>query len=206
MQFASMNIAVVGTPAVVEEYALLYASAGHHVSIAFREGEQGRIARRLNELANIDLCSIEEAGANADMVIIAALPRHVRELAYWLGDVRDKVIVDASANLLATPEDMLNTVGAIKAITGSSNIVKVFSTRGYEQLLEPLLGNSHVQLLLAGDSRKAKMLVKILAHDLGITKFVDFGGDDKLPMFNDMIRCWRGINAPVSVPEAVASV
>ena len=48
-----------------------------------------------------------------------------------------------------------------------------------------------IELLLAGDSKKAKEVAKILTLDLGVDQFFDFGGDDAVPLFNEMTSGWR---------------
>jgi predicted dinucleotide-binding enzyme len=188
--FVSMKVALIGTGEIAERFALQYAAAGHEVLMAWKTGDKG-INPRLAMLENITVCSIEEAAQNADMIIVATSPADVREVAYWLGDVRGKVIIDATANIPVSQDEQVNTFWAIKAITGSLHIVKVFSTRGYEQLLKPLFKHDRIQLILAGDSRKAKEIVKILTIDLGTNKFFDMGGSEVMPLFNELTAGWR---------------
>ena len=201
-----MNIAVIGVAAIVEEYALKYACAGHEVSIALIDAPAEITRKRLAAVNRITVCTIEAAAADADMIIIASMPKDIREIAYWLGDVRKKVVIDCSANLLSVADDLLNTVMAIKAITGGEHIIKVFSTRGYEQLLRPLFGHSDVQLMMAGDSKKAKELAKILTLDLGVDKFIDLGGDQSLTMFNEMVRSWKSASLCCTENKAWAEI
>ncbi len=194
-KFVSMNIAVIGTGKIVAAYAIRYALAGHDVFIALKGGDATVVNKILAPYDNIVACSIEDAAAVADLVVIASSPKDVREIAYWLGDVRGKVIIDATANLHTTIDEQVNTAGAIKAITGSQHIVKVFSTRGYERLLKPLFRHERVQLVLAGDSKKAKEIVKILTTDLGVNDFVDLGSDETMPLFDELTKCWRNLAA-----------
>ena len=186
-----MKIGLIGTGAIAESYARRYLHAGHIVLMAWKDGDSAGISSELSDYVNLHVCSIEEAAASADLIIIATSPIHVREVAYWLGDVRRKVIIDATANIFAASEEQVRTVCAIKAITGAPHIVKVFSTRGYEQLLKPLFGHDQVQLVLVGDSKKAKEIVKILTINLGVDLFFDMGSSDAIPLFNEMTRGWR---------------
>lgn len=189
-----MNIAIIGVRDLVEIYALNYALAGHEVFMAFKDKYSRTMPSVLENYENIRVCSIEEAGEAADMIIVAAYPKDVREIAYWLGDVRRKVIIDATANIQAPDDETANTIGAMRAITGSANVIKVFSTRGYEQLLKPLLGGDKTQLLLAGDSKKAKEITKILTIELGVNRFVDLGGDEAIPLFDELTKGWRNLS------------
>ena len=199
--FASMNIAVIGSGVTAEAYALAFACAGHEVFMALKNGDTKRVSPGIAALQHINLCSIESAAAIADMVIIATPAWDVREVAYWLGDVRGKVIVDATANVFSTDDCQVSTVSAIKAITGSQHVIKVFNTRGYDKLLHPLFGGQKPELLLVSDSKKAKELTRIMATEIGITNCYDFGDGSSLPLFNAMTQCWRSLlitqyNAP----------
>lgn len=199
--FASMNIAVIGTGTTVVAYAMRYAGAGHNVFISVMGGDNAALASKLAAFDNIAVCNIENAASVADLIVITSSPRDVREIAYWLGDVRGKVIIDATANIHSAVHEQVNTQGAIKAITGSQHIVKVFSTRGYEELLKPLFRQDKVQLVLVGDSKKAKEVTKILTLDLGVNNFIDLGSDEALPLFDEMTKCWRNLAAKAQVAQ-----
>lgn len=192
-KFASMNIAVIGTGYTVAAYSVRYARAGHDVFIALMGNDNAALINSLSPYDNIVFCSIENAAAIADLIVITSSPKDIREIAYWLGDVRGKVIIDATANIHTTVDEQVNTAGAIKAITGSQHIVKVFSTRGYEQLLKPLFKKDTVALILVGDSKKAKEITKILTIDLGVSDFMDLGADDAIPLFDELTKCWRNL-------------
>ena len=196
-KFVSMNIAVIGTGKIAATYGIRYARAGHDVFIALKGGNNTNteLIQSLVLYDNIVVCSIEDAAAVADIIVIASAPGDVREIAYWLGDVRGKVILDATANIHAATDEQVNTYGVIKAITGSQHVVKVFSTRGYEQLLKPLFQKDKIQLILAGDSKKAKEITKILTIDLGVKDFVDLGAEDTIPLFDELTKCWRNLVA-----------
>ena len=191
-RFVSLNVAVIGEGNVSDVYTAALNVAGHEVFLA----GTGEINSLWQHADNVTVCSIEEAAERADFIIIATEPKNVREVAYWLGDVRGKVIIDVTANVVCNDNDRVNTARAIAAITGAPHITKIFNTAGYEQLLKPIFGKQQVQMILAGDSRKAKEITKIIAKELGINKFYDFGGDNTLPLFEEMTKCWRDMLTP----------
>ena len=191
--FASMNIAIIGTTVVAESYALGFAKAGHEVLMAWKENTKTRLSKELSAFTNINAYSIESAAAIADLIIIATPPKDVREVSYWLGYVRRKVIIDVTCNVFAGTEEQVTTICALKAITGSSHIVKVFNTRGYEKMIRPLFFNRPVELLMAGDSKKAKAIAEILGGELGIFNCYDFGDSTDIPLFNELTRSFRNL-------------
>ena len=192
--FVSMNIAIIGSGETAVDFATGFACAGHEVFMATKDGDKGTSRTLFEVFDNIYPSSIIDAAEIADLVIIATAPNDVREVAYWLGDVRRKVIIDATANVSAPDEDFVKTVAGIQAITGSPHIVKVFRTKGYEKMLKPIFRDKKVELILVGNSRKAKEITKIMAAELGINNCYDFGGN----LFNEMTKCWRnmGISSP----------
>lgn len=202
--FVSMNIAIIGVSEIAESYALAFTSAGHEVFMAWKESDVNGINPLLGQLDGVHFCSIEQAAEEADLIIIATTPKDVREVAYWLGDVRRKVIIDATSNVFAGPDEQVRTVCAIKAITGSAYIIKAFHTKGYEQMLKPLFNGVSIDMVLVGDSKKAKEITKILARELGINNCYDFGGSEAIPLFNVMTACWREL-AKKNTPERLQS-
>jgi 8-hydroxy-5-deazaflavin:NADPH oxidoreductase len=186
--FVTMNIAVIGSGDTAVDYATGFACAGHEVYLASKDGNKGCLKDVFELFDNIYPASIEDAADVADMIVIATEPKDVRETAYWLGDVRRKVIIDATANVPASGDELANTMGGISAITGSPHIVKVFNTRGYEQILRPIFGDRKVDLIIAGDSRKAREVTKIMAAEIGIKNCYDFGGNETIPLFDELTK------------------
>lgn len=187
----SMTIAIIGSGETAEYYTAGFAFAGHKVLLAAREGDKNSIHASILQLANVTVCSIEDAAYGADLVVIATEPKDVREVSYWLGDVRGKVIIDVTSNVHTPEEELVKTVCGIKAITGSPHVVKAFNTAGYEDILSPFFKSGKTDLMLVGESKKAKEITKILAVELGLESFYDFGGTEAIELFNEMTRCWR---------------
>lgn len=186
----TVGIAIIGSSENASVYAKRFASAGHEVYMSPEKADSKVHTDFFYD--NLHVCGIEDASKAADIIIIATAPTNVREVAYWMGDVRGKVIIDASADF-AEGDEQVNTIGAIKAITGSSNVVKIFCTEGYEQLLMPLLKNDKTHLILVGENPKARQAAKIIARDMDIYSFIDLGGFEALPLFDSLANCWRDL-------------
>ncbi len=129
--FVSMNIAIIGSGETAETYAAGFASAGHEVFIAGKDGDKAAAKPLIAMLDNVYACSIEDAADVADLIIIATPPKDVREVSYWLGDVRRKAIIDATSNVAAPDEELVKTACGIQAITlGSAHIVESLYHQG----------------------------------------------------------------------------
>lgn len=186
----TVGVAIIGSSEKAGLYAARFATAGHEVYISPEKADSKM--RTDFSYDNLHSCYIEEASKAADIIIIATAPGNVREVSYWMGDVRGKVVIDASADF-AEGDEMVNTTGAIKAITGSSNVVKIFCTEGYEQLLMPLLKNDKPHMVMLGENAKARQAAKIIARDMDIYSFIDLGGFEALPLFDSLANCWRDL-------------
>lgn len=200
--FVSLNIALIGYSDVSYNMAMSFISAGHVVYAADRDGAVINPAMRL--LDNVQVCSIEAAAEYADFIVIATPAADVREVAYWLGDVRKKVIIDLTANVPAEAgnTEVINTTNAITAITGAQHIVKALSIRGYNIHFNQLFGGQQVDMVLAGDSRKAKEIAKIIARECGFATFTDLGSSDAFTLVDDLARYWQRINSS-AMPKPV---
>jgi predicted dinucleotide-binding enzyme len=188
---ATMNIAIIGNSEVGIEYAKDFSAADQRIFMAWENMEKRTVRHKLEMFGSIEICSIEEAADQADFIILATQPKDAREAAYWLGDIRNKVIIDATANVITPEKDEINTLNAIKSITGSANAVKVFRTFGYEKIVSSLFDHGTTEMLMVGDSKKAKEVFKIMSAAIGINEFYDFGDAGKLPLFNQMTSVMR---------------
>lgn len=201
--FVSINIALVGNGKYCEALAAGLARAGHNVFIAGRSENDEVSDALLDRYSTICPASIEYAGAVADIVILATPADHVREMAYYLDDVRQKIIVDLTGLNLTRYGNYVNTFSAIKAITGSQHVVKCYNKTGYENLIGSSTDAS-VDMIIAGDSRKAKALVALLAKDLKFNSCHDFGGDDMIQELDQMATHWQNRSFSEKVPGSPA--
>ncbi len=185
-----MDIAIVGANRTSITFAEKLFEAGHHVFVsAISKEEEKEIKSYFSYEDSIIFCSLEDAALAADIIIIATDPSCIREVAYRIDDVRDKIVIDATEILAAKSESGINTLNAARAITGSQHIVKCFSCKEYHSPLHAFYKDSLIDIFIAGDSKKAKATVQLLARDIGYTDCYDFGGNETLPMLEDMARC-----------------
>lgn len=184
--FASMNIAVIGKCGKASLLAESLARAGHLVVIGLSEREDDDILVS-SELDNIYFDSVEGAAAQAEVIFLALPSDQVREASYYLGDVRDKVIIDISGNIDPKNENYVYTLKAMRSITGAQHIVKAYN-------LAPIFEKDGNDVFFAGDSMKAKAVARILANDMGFTNTHDFGGHENLPVLEEMVRFYHTLS------------
>ncbi|NDC41247.1 MAG: hypothetical protein EBZ77_06825 [Chitinophagia bacterium] len=175
----SVKIGLIGHGALNHKVIGSLTAAGHQVASA-------QLPTTTHPTANDAIAEVAEW---SDLIVMASPPHEARELAYWLGDVRSKVIIDLSANLMDTEKSADNATSAIAAITGSPHVVKALSLYGYEQVFAPLFGGGKYQMIVAGDSLKGKMIAGIMMRECGVEHVYDFGGSHTFPLFDEVARC-----------------
>jgi 8-hydroxy-5-deazaflavin:NADPH oxidoreductase len=187
-----LNIAIIGNGKMTSTLSKCFASAGHNVFIGEKEVATPVIKKTKNKkFDNVSHTTIESAIIVSDLVIITAPMDEVREIAYRLGDVRRKVIIDATAFNLSRFGQHVHTSSVLKSITGCQHIVKCYNKTGYEDLIDENVESENVEVFMAGDSKKAKELTKLLARDLEMGECYDFGDDSMISTLDEMSICWQ---------------
>ncbi len=194
----SMDIAIIGNTETALHFASGLSDAGHSVYCASTVGFTANEQIALTSRNNVHCCTINEAAANSDLVIIATRADEVRQVAYYLGDVRRKVIIDTTANIEYDSPVTVKTMNAIASITGSQHIVKVFYTKGYETAIKPLFNGITMDLIYLTESKKAAEIIRIMSNDIGLKLLHPFGTIENLPLFDELTNCLRRLQSKPS--------
>ncbi len=185
-----MNIAIIGHGNVGGTLAKGWAKAGHDIIIGARDPEDSSVVELTSNHDKIQASDIQAAVEKADVIIIAIPAPAVSDLAKSLRNVEDKIIIDATNSVFEGPEGFKTGAEAIKKITGCKQVAKGFNTTGFENMANPVYGDTRLDMFTAGDSQKAKDVVSKLAADLGFEKCYDFGGDAKFPLIEQFAMTW----------------
>lgn len=204
--FASMNIAIIGNGRTTATLAQGLAIAGHEIFIGIKEDQSIILDFLEEEFENIHVVTMEQAANYADLVIMATPPEEVREAAYLLDDVRKKVIIDNTFMSYSGSENYLNTLTAIRAITGSPFVVKCFNAAGFAPMPQIVQTDSTVNMFVAGDNQKAKELAKLIARDMGYSECHDFGGSESVSLLDEMAICYYNLSTEEQREKAAVKV
>jgi predicted dinucleotide-binding enzyme len=183
----SRKIAVIGHGNVGGTLALRWNNSGYEVVIGARDPED----ESLNEFikAGISVVSIEEAAANADLILVA-IPSHVTaELAKKLPDLQGKIIIDATNAVTKKPEPYETGFHAFEDLT-KATVVKAFNSTGFENMKNPDYGDIQLDMFMAGDDDSAKSVIKKLATDIGFSECYNFGGSNKVVLLEKFALSW----------------
>lgn len=184
-----MNIAIIGAGNIGGTLAEGFAKKGHRIFLGVRNPNSVKADALLATYPSITAHAIAEAAQAADLLIISTPAKAVVEVAQQIGSASGKYLVDATNGPIGTP-DYPNAVAALKAITGSANVVKCFNTTGFENLGNPSYNGEGIDLFMAGNSHEAKETVRLLALELGFAECYDLGDDTKIGLVEQLAFVW----------------
>lgn len=183
-----MNIAIIGTGNIGGTLAAKWALTGHRIFLGVRDVENFKGKELLGE--TITAHTIADAVKNADVILIAAVPPATRDIVNAMGDVDNKVIIDAMNSVRTKAENFDSTAQALREWTSSPNVVKCFNSTGFNVMADTDFAGTKADMFMAGNSKEAKTIVKQLALDAGFEECYDFGGDDKIPLLESFAMVW----------------
>ena len=189
-----MKITIIGAGNVGGVLALGWTKAGHEVTIGARNPSSEKIKKVISQNPNIKVKSIKEAAKQSEIILIASNPNSVEEISKQLGDVKDKIIIDAMNSISSKPTGFLNTFEALKALTNCENIVKCFNSTGFENMANPKYSNTGADMFVAGNSNKGKQISVVLAKEIGFAECYDFGGDEKVALLEQFALVWINLS------------
>lgn len=183
-----MKIAIIGTGNVGGALAAAWTKAGHQILLGVRDQSNFKGMELLANPGTVAL-GIKEAAAEAEVILVATPPQFAEDLAPAFGDVRGKVIIDATNAVRTRPDNYPTAYHAFAALTGAE-VVKCFNTTGYENMLDPVYGGQRIEVFMAGDSDTAKQTARQLALDAGFGDCLDFGKSDKVLLLEQFALSW----------------
>jgi predicted dinucleotide-binding enzyme len=167
-----MKIAIIGAGNLGGALGRSWAKAGHTIIFGVRNPGGGKTQPPLAEIgASASSALIPDAVRAGDVVVLATPWQAVAEVVGAMGDVRNKIIIDATNPLF------LNAEGVARLANGA-RVAKAFNTYGWENFVDssyPAAGELKPALFYCSDDDEAKEVVEKLAKDLGFEP-IDTGG------------------------------
>ena len=160
-----MIIAIIGSGNVGSALAHGLVRAGHSVTFGVRDAGSAK-SQKAQALLSVPMAAVAEACRQAEVIIITTPPEAVKDLVPDLGDVRKKVIIDATNSVRTRPEPYPTAFHALKALTNSEAVVKCFNSTGFENMLKPdYPGFGGIDMFCAGNDKGAKAIATKLRRE-----------------------------------------
>jgi NADPH-dependent F420 reductase len=178
------TIALIGTGNVGGALGRRFAENGHTVVYGSRDPGQADVVA-LVEITGHGAVAVSPAeAATRSRVVVLAVPWSATEdVVRGLGDLSGKIIVDPTNPRVMAADGFADYPPALEQdsnaeriarLAPGAEVVKAFSTLGFETMLDPAVAEGPVTIPLVGDDRAAKALVGDLAREIGL-EAVDVG-------------------------------
>jgi len=185
-----MKIAIIGTGNVGGALATKWSKAGHEIFLGVKDNTNFK-GKELLANPKTTAHSIMDAVNHAEVILIATPAPAAVEVAKSLGDTTGKIILDAMNIVMGRgPVGFSNTADAILANTQTKDVVKCFNTTGFNNMQNPVYGNTSLDLFMASDSAKGKEATRKLALDAGFAECYSIGGNDKFQLLEQFAFFW----------------
>jgi 8-hydroxy-5-deazaflavin:NADPH oxidoreductase len=183
-----MKIAIIGTGNIGGTLGKKWLAAGHEIIIGARDINNIK-GEALAAEKNVTVQNIHNAAAAADVILIATPAQVITSVINEMGDVKGKTIIDATNTVRIKPEGYDNAFEALTKLT-SAGVVKCFNTTGFDNMANTIYNGEAIDMFMAGNNIKAKSVAKQLALETGFADCIDFGGDDKAALLEQLALCW----------------
>lgn len=167
-----MKIAIIGTGNVGRALGTSWAKKGHQVIFGSRDPHSEKVGQVVTVAGpSAGAATIAEAGAVAEVIVLAVPWNTMQSVIEALGEVAGKIIVDATNPIGPGFQLALGTTtsGAeqVAGWASGARVVKAFNTTGWENMADPIYQGQPIAMFICGDDAEAKAAVTKLAQDLG---------------------------------------
>jgi 8-hydroxy-5-deazaflavin:NADPH oxidoreductase len=183
-----MNIAIIGTGNVGGALATKWSQKGHSIHLGVNDIAQFKGIELLKN-EHTKVYSMAEAVAKSEVVLIATPPTAIFDIIDQIGDVSNKIIIDATNSVAKRPEPYATVYHALIDLT-KAEVVKCFNSTGFENMQNPDYNGVAIDMFMAGDSETAKTVAEQLALDAGFGTCIDFGKSDKVELLEKFALSW----------------
>ena len=184
-----MNIAIIGSGNVGGALPQQWIKAGHTVLIGAKFPLSDKNIKLATQIGEDRFATIENAVKQCEVVLIATPPTAIFEVIEQMGNVSNKVIIDATNSVMKSPEPYITVYHCLLDKT-NAEVVKCFNSTGFENMLNPVYNGQVIDMFMAGGSEKAKSVAKQLALDCGFGSCIDFGKSDKVELLEKFALSW----------------
>jgi predicted dinucleotide-binding enzyme len=184
-----MKIAIIGSGNVGGALAQQWIKANHTVLIGAKFPLSEKNIALATQIGEDRFTSIANAVQQCEVVLIATPPTAIFDVIAKMGDVSNKIIIDATNAVRQKPEPYETAYHALVDKT-TAKMVKCFNTTGFENMLNPVYNGEGIDMFMAGDSAEAKQTALQLALDAGFATCWDFGKADKVALLEQFALSW----------------
>lgn len=186
-----MKIAIIGSGNVGGALAKNWIKTGHTVLVGARFPLSEKNLKLAAEIGEDRFTSIDSAAKQCELILISTPATATVDVVKSLGDTTGKIIIDTMNIVMGRgPQGYKHTTDAILENTQTKDVVKCFNTTGFNNMQNPIYGDSALDVFVAGDSDRGKQAAIQLAKDAGFAECYNIGGNDKFELMEQFAWFW----------------
>jgi 8-hydroxy-5-deazaflavin:NADPH oxidoreductase len=190
-----MRIAIIGAGNVGGTLGKSWAAKGHEVAFGVRRSNDTKVHALITATGKrARAASVKDAVAGAEVLVLATPWSATKAALHEAGDLRGKVVVDATNPLKADGSGLAigHATSAGEQVAGwapGARVVKAFNTIGAAHMADPRFGTQRASMFICGDDTDAKATVAQLAAELGFDP-VDCGPLTQARLLEPLAMLW----------------
>jgi len=167
-----MNIGIIGSGNVGGTLGTRWAQKGHQVVFGSRDPQAADLQQLVAAAGKSARAAALSEAATSDVLLLAMPWPVVKDVLTGLGNLTNKVLIDATNPLLPDLSGLAlgTTTSAAEQVAGwarGAKVVKAFNTVGYNIMADTSFQGAKPLLFYCGDDAGAKKTVHQLAEELG---------------------------------------
>lgn len=190
-----MRIAIIGAGNVGGTLGRMWAAKDHEVAFGIQRPNDAKVQALLTATGKrARAASVKDAVSGAEVVVLATPWNAIEAAIRDAGDLRGKVVVDATNPLKSDLSGLTigHSTSAAEQVVGwapGARVVKAFNTIGAVHMADPRFGTQRASMFICGDDASAKATVARLAGELGFDP-VDCGPLTQARLLEPLALLW----------------
>ncbi len=174
-----MKITIIGAGNIGKTLGSKWAQSGHQVTYGVRNTGDPKHA-------GLNVAPIADSLTGAEVILLSLPGAGVVEFGVQFGaGLAGKIVIDATNN---PRSPLMNNLDALQSAAPDADLVRAFSTLGWENFANPSLGGQQLDLFYAG-AESARPTAEQLIRDIGLRP-VCLGGLEAVTAVDGLTRAW----------------
>ncbi len=189
------NIAIIGSGNVGKALASSLSTAGYNVVFGVRDPNDYSAKEWIMDHPSISVLHVSDAVDESDVIITCFRPDGLTLMIELMGDLENKVVIDAMNSIMNKKTPFETTTHAIEDLSNCRNVVKCFNTTGANNMARPGYGRQSIDMFMAGGDSYAKEVARRLAQDIGFSECYDVGDQSVYVLMEQLAMVWIRLSA-----------
>jgi len=192
-----MNIAIIGAGQVGVALGAAWVRAGHQITYGVRDPAAAKVNQALAATGpGVTATTNDKAARAADVILLATPWPAPRDAIASCGDLRGKIVIDATNPLASGPAGLALALGhttsggeQVAQWASGASVFKTFNQTGAPNMADPDFGGRRAVMFVAGDDAARKPVIMKLVEEVGF-EAVDAGNLAASRLLEPLAMLW----------------